>query len=389
MADPNAAINFVEYMKGVGDAVGNMAKEGAYGVYDFGQVVVGGSKILAKEGLGALGAKDTAAAITIEDIEPLSALGKVAVQGGYEGLGNAVKSMPANVANAVTDAAGKGDMRALGSAVTDAVLLAEGARAGSVGAVKGATKGVNALKSLAASEAKAVPKVAPVVDVPLKVAPLEAPTSVKTKVPSKPKAKAKVSRKKATKAKNPKTSNKACPSCTKKNNVKARQAKKNAKKTKEARDFSYIVKEVPHDLVADTKGVYGYLPKAGSQFSPPKWPVEWSNAEQVAAARKVRLDYHQGLASEKDIVTNLRSKGVSDESIARQIVEMRNQTRMSKYSPEQLPTLFERNINTYQNPYGPSFESLLNKYGSFQEIINAGTRSNATMDILTGIGKVK
>jgi hypothetical protein len=230
MADPNAAINFVEYMKGVGDAVGNMAKEGAYGVYDFGQVVVGGSKILTKEGLGALGAKDAAAAITIEDIEPLSALGKVAVQGGYEGLGNAIKSMPANVANAVTDAAGKGDMRALGSAVTDAVFLAEGARAGAVGAVKGAAKGVNALKSLATSEAKAVPKVVP------------------TATP-KPRAKPKAwgARKNAKKTKNQKTSNKACPSCQKKNDTQARFGKTKGGATKKQtakaslKDFSETV----------------------------------------------------------------------------------------------------------------------------------------------------
>ena len=127
MASDSPSLNFAEYMKGVGDAAVNLAKEGAYGVYDFGQVAVGGGKILAKEGLSAIGANEAAAAIVLDDIQPLSSLGKVAAQGGYQGLGEAVKGMPGNVADAVADAAHQGDMRALGSAVTDAVLLADGA----------------------------------------------------------------------------------------------------------------------------------------------------------------------------------------------------------------------------------------------------------------------
>lgn len=127
-------------MKGVGDSGINFAKESAYGVYDFGQVAVGGAKIAAKEGLSAIGAEEAAKKIILEDIEPLSALGKVASQGGYEGLGKAVKDIPGNVVNNVTDAIENGDMRALGSAVTDAVFLAEGARAGAVGAAKGLGK---------------------------------------------------------------------------------------------------------------------------------------------------------------------------------------------------------------------------------------------------------
>lgn len=151
--------------------------------------------------------------------------------------------------------------------------------------------------------------------------------------------------------------------------------------------FSYVVKTLPSDLVPDSRGVYGYVPKEGTQFAPPKWPVDWTNVEQVANARGVRLEYHQGLADEVAWVDKMRADGVADESIARQIVDMRNQTRMSKYSPEQLPVLYERNMGTYGNPYGPAYETLLAKYGSPQGVIASGTRSNPTMDILTGIAK--
>ena len=151
MASDNFALNFVEYMKGVGDSAVNLAQEGAYGVYDFGQVAVGGGKILAKEGLSAIGATEAAANIVLEDIQPLSSLGKVAAQGGYRGLGEAVKDLPGNVASAVADAARQGDMRALGSAVTDAALLADGAAS----AAKGLATGT---RRAAAAAGKAIDK---------------------------------------------------------------------------------------------------------------------------------------------------------------------------------------------------------------------------------------
>ena len=156
MASDSPSLNFAEYMKGVGDAAVNLAKEGAYGVYDFGQVAVGGGKILAKEGLSAIGANEAAAAIVLDDIQPLSSLGKVAAQGGYQGLGEAVRGMPGNVANAVADAVRQGDMRALGSAVTDAVLLADGA----VGAAKGVAAGSRRVAGTAGKAKTALAKAA-------------------------------------------------------------------------------------------------------------------------------------------------------------------------------------------------------------------------------------
>ena len=183
MASDNVALNFVEYMKGVGDTAVGLAKEGAYGVYDFGQVAVGGGKILAKEGLSAIGASETAASIVLEDIQPLSSLGKLAAQGGYQGLGQAVKDMPGNVVGSVADAVRQGDMRALGSAVTDAVLMADG----TVGATKGLASGVRRAAGAA--------------------------------------GKAKSALGKAVKAGNPETANDALVTCGKKNDVASRQSK--------------------------------------------------------------------------------------------------------------------------------------------------------------------
>ena len=388
----NPAVNFVEFMTGVGDSAVNVAKEGAYGVYDFGRVAVGGAKILTKEGLSAAGLEEAAAKIAIEDIEPLSALGKVASSGGYAGLGNAVKDIPANTVNALGSAAEAGDMRAFGTAVTDAVLLAEGARAGVSAAAKGAASGAGKVKAAVKPPAKpaaaAVPEVAPAA--PAAPAAPPAPPAPKAA------AKAKAARKKAADAQNAETSNKACPSCDKQNDQAARAQKQEQAKAADkdgasgaADDFSYVVKELPDDLVPDASGVYGHMPLPGTPFAKPKWSVDWTNPAEVAAARKVRLDYHKGLAEEKAFVDRMRSQGVPGETIARELVDMRNKGRMAMYPPEQLPMLFERNMGKYQNKYGPGYDDLLEKYGSVDGIIAAGTRSNPSMDILTGIGKME
>lgn len=210
MASDNPFDNLLEYSKGVGDSLLNTAKEGAYGVYDFGQVAVGGAKILAKEGLAAVGATNMASRITIDDIEPVSALGKIAASGGYEGLGKAVVSMPANVAGAVKDAVVSGNMRDLGRSVTDAVFLAEGARTAVVGVAKTATKGASAVKAAVRGEGKAATK-----------------TEAGTGAGGEPSAKSKAvaARAKAKQANNPNTSNRAGPTCKKKNNRRRRKSR--------------------------------------------------------------------------------------------------------------------------------------------------------------------
>lgn len=148
--------------------------------------------------------------------------------------------------------------------------------------------------------------------------------------------------------------------------------------------------DMPDDLLEDPQGVYGYMPTTDSQFHSSKWPVDWSNHSQVASARKTRLEYHAGLDKKREWVDTMRSEGVSDDDIARQIVDMRNQDRLSHYkTPEALESVYQRNTAKYGNKFGPSYESQVAKYGSSEEVINAALRSNDTMDILTGIATPK
>ncbi|MEJ8796580.1 PAAR domain-containing protein [Trinickia caryophylli] len=153
--------------------------------------------------------------------------------------------------------------------------------------------------------------------------------------------------------------------------------------------FDYSIKQVPADLEANPSGVYGYMPKEGTEFHQAKWGVDWTDADATAAARGKRLEYHEGLEHKRSWIEEQRAGGVSDEDIARQIVIDRNQSRLSFYSEDELPTVYERNLAKYGDKTGPSYDYLIEQGKSPQDIIGSATRSNPSMDVLTGIAKVQ
>lgn len=153
--------------------------------------------------------------------------------------------------------------------------------------------------------------------------------------------------------------------------------------------FDYSVDAVPADLEANTAGVYGYTPKPGTEFSQEKWGVDWTDRDATASARAKRLDYHEGLEEKQAWVEEQRASGVADEDIARQIVQERNESRLSFYPEDEQPTIRARNLAKYQNETGPSYEYFISKGKTAQDMINSATRSNPSMDILTGIATVK
>jgi uncharacterized Zn-binding protein involved in type VI secretion len=153
--------------------------------------------------------------------------------------------------------------------------------------------------------------------------------------------------------------------------------------------FDYTVKQVPVELDANAAGVYGYMPKEGTEFHQSKWGVDWTNREATAAARSTRLEYHQGLEEKRAWIEEQRASGISDEEIARQIVVDRNKSRLSFYSEEELPTVYARNFAKYGDETGPTYEYLIEQDKTPQDIIESATRSNPSMDILTGIATVK
>jgi len=91
----------------------------------------------------------------------------------------------------------------------------------------------------------------------------------------------------------------------------------------------------------------------------------------------------------------LHSRAVFDQSASypefanRQIVDIRNKKQLSFYAKDELATVYKRNLDRYGNAMGPTYESQVAKYGSPEAVIRAGYRTNPTMDILTGIARIR
>lgn len=153
--------------------------------------------------------------------------------------------------------------------------------------------------------------------------------------------------------------------------------------------FDYTVDKVPADLESNPAGVYGYTPKEGTQFHPSKWGVDWTDPDATASATAKRIEYHEGLEEKQTWISAQRDAGVPDEDIARQINAARNADRLSFYSEEELPTVYARNLEKYGDQMGPSYDYMIESGKTPQQIIESATRTNTSMDILTGIAKVK
>lgn len=153
--------------------------------------------------------------------------------------------------------------------------------------------------------------------------------------------------------------------------------------------FDYTVDKVPADLEPNAAGVYGYMPKEGTEFHQSKWGVDWTDPEATAGATAKRIDYHEGMEQKEAWIADQRSAGVPDEEIAQQITNSRNADRLSYYAEEQLPGVYARNLAKYGDKMGPSYDYLIESGKTPQQIIESATRTNPTMDILTGIAKVK
>lgn len=168
------------------------------------------------------------------------------------------------------------------------------------------------------------------------------------------------------------------------------------KKDKEEAEFRYknnpldnpkVLKEV----IENPKAVYGYSPKEISSLN--KFKVDWTNAKEVADVRIERIIYHEKLKIEKERLSiemeKLRGKGYSIEEIARIKVEQRNEGRINNYlksgNQKGLEMMKQRNLDKYGNPDGPTPDQLYLKYGSWEEVVYASTRSNPGMDVLTGL----
>jgi hypothetical protein len=84
----------------------------------------------------------------------------------------------------------------------------------------------------------------------------------------------------------------------------------------------------------------------------------------------------------------MRKEGASPEDIARRLVDMRNDAKevtRAGMSPQEVRRLEERNMAKYGNPLGPTADQLYAKYGSWEAVADAATRTSRAVDQELGL----
>lgn len=141
------------------------------------------------------------------------------------------------------------------------------------------------------------------------------------------------------------------------------------------------------DIVVNPDAVYGYSPNPDStrlgEFAD---AIDWTDDAQVADARQQRADYHEQMSELYRMIEDLLGQGKNVEEIARAVSRRRNEIRLESYKddPDGLAAVKKSNLDTYGNEEGPTAESLYEKYGSWQTVLEKALSTNPGMDACLG-----
>lgn len=105
-------------------------------------------------------------------------------------------------------------------------------------------------------------------------------------------------------------------------------------------------------------------------------------------ARDQRMRYHQLLEDMERTACAMRAEGRSEEDVARALVRMRNDAKdtvRAGMTPAQVAQLEARNLEKYGNPLGPTADQLHLKYGAWEKVSEAATRSSGAVDRELGL----
>ena len=133
------------------------------------------------------------------------------------------------------------------------------------------------------------------------------------------------------------------------------------------------------DIVVNPEAVYGYSPNPESKrLGEYANAIDWTDESQVAKARDSRLEYHRQETQVITILRQMKQEGKNTEEIARAVSGRRNELRLEAYEgdPEGLDRVKKSNLETYGNENGPTAEFLLEKYGSWQTVLEKAFSTN-------------
>ena len=142
------------------------------------------------------------------------------------------------------------------------------------------------------------------------------------------------------------------------------------------------------DIVENPDAVYGFSPSKAEESTLKDYAdaIDWTDPDQVAAAREQRQAYHDSLEELYEMIMDMVRQDMDIETIARAVSQRRNELRMEAYKddPEGLETVKKRNLETYGNEFGPTQDALYEKYGSWEMVLVKALGTNAGMDACLG-----
>ena len=142
------------------------------------------------------------------------------------------------------------------------------------------------------------------------------------------------------------------------------------------------------DIVVNPDAVYGFSPSAAEDSTLKDYAdaIDWTSPLPVAQAREQRRAYHESLQELYAMMLSMTNEGKDTETIARAVSHRRNELRLEAYKddPEGLATAKKRNLDTYGDEFGPTPDSLFEKYGSWNMVMLKALGTNAGMDACLG-----
>ena len=145
--------------------------------------------------------------------------------------------------------------------------------------------------------------------------------------------------------------------------------------------------EAMKDIVENPDAVYGFSPNPASpRLGEYADAIDWTDPEQVAGARAQRQEYHDSMSELYRMIEDMLAEARPVEEIARAVSQRRNELRLEAYAddPEGLEVVKKSNLETYGDEMGPSADSLYEKYGSWQTVLEKALGTNPGMDACLG-----
>lgn len=142
------------------------------------------------------------------------------------------------------------------------------------------------------------------------------------------------------------------------------------------------------DIIENPDAIYGFSPSPESdRLKEYVDAIDWTNPEQVAEAKAQREEYHASMSELYQMIEDMLGEGKDVEEIARAVSQRRNELRLEAYKddPEGLEIAKKSNLETYGNENGPTADSLYEKYGSWQTVLEKALGTNPGMDACLGL----